>query len=504
MNVMIVSSEAVPYAKTGGLADVAGALPQYLTRTGIHASLVMPLYQRVPQCGVKLLKLEPTIKVPIGDKVFTGSIFQGTMADGKTPVYFLEQKQLFDRPGLYGDPKTNKDYPDNCTRFIFYCRGTLELIKALGLKVDVLHANDWQTGLLPVYLKTVYASDPAVKDIATLYTVHNLAYQGLFWHWDMPLTGLPWDFFNWTELEFYGKLNFMKAGLVFADAISTVSKQYAKEIQTEEYGCGLEGVLTQRRDSLFGVVNGVDYNVWNPAVDSLIPAKYSPEDLSGKAKCKAQLQREQKLPARPDVPLLGLISRLVDQKGFDLLAEIMDDLMAIDLQVVILGTGEPKYHTLLEDMARKYPGKLALNVKFDNTLAHLIEAGSDLYLMPSQYEPCGLNQIYSLKYGSVPVVRETGGLKDTIVNVADESVRNGTATGFSFRVYKSAALLEAVKRALALYSRKAAWGQIVINGMKQDWSWERAAGEYRSLFDWTREHRGKTGKAAKAIKVASA
>ena len=497
MNVMVVSAEAVPYAKTGGLADVAGALPKYLAKLGVNACLVMPLYQKVPQCGAKLVKLEPTLRIVIGDKIYTGAIYQATLPDSKVPVYFLEQKQLFDRPDLYGEK--GKDYTDNCTRFIYYCRGTLELIKTLGLKVDVLHVNDWQTGLIPVYLKTLYAADPAVKDIATLFTVHNLAYQGLFWHWDMPLTGLSWDLFNWTEMEFYGKLNFMKSGLVFSDALSTVSKQYAKEIQTEEYGCGLEGVLTARRESLFGVVNGVDYNVWNPGIDSLIPAKYSPDDLAGKAKCKAQLQREQKLPVRPDVPMLGLISRLVDQKGFDILAAIMDEVMGYDLQFVILGTGDPKYHALLEGMARKYPGKLALNITFDNRLAHLIEAGSDMYLMPSAYEPCGLNQIYSLKYGSVPIVRETGGLKDTIVNVSDETLKSGTATGFSFRVYKPAALLEAIKRALAFYSKKAAWQELVVNGMRRDWSWERAAREYVELYEWTVKHRGKTGKVARPI-----
>jgi starch synthase len=256
-------------------------------------------------------------------------------------------------------------------------------------------------------------------------------------------------------------------------------------------------VLTQRRESLFGVVNGVDYSVWNPAVDGLIPAKYSTADLAGKAKCKTALQRAQKLAVRADVPVLGLISRLVDQKGFDILAEIFDDLMGFDVQFVILGTGDPKYHKLLEDLARKYPGKLALNITFDNRLAHLIESGSDMYLMPSQYEPCGLNQIYSLKYGTVPIVRETGGLKDTIVNLTDETLRDGTATGFSFRVYKPVALLETVKRALAFYTRKSSWSKLVANCMKQDWSWERAAGEYLDVFKWTLEHRGKTGKAAR-------
>jgi starch synthase len=495
MNVMIVSPEAVPFAKTGGLADVAGALPKYLGKLGVNASLVMPLYPNVAQSGVKLTKLAPVVRVPIGDKVFEGALWQSVIPDSQTPVYFIDQKDFYNRPELYS--VKGKDYPDNCQRFLFLCRATLELIKALGLEVDVLHANDWQTGLIPVYIKTLYAKDPAIGGIATLFTVHNLAYQGLFWHWDMPLTGLSWDLFNWTELEFYGKLSLLKGGLTFSDAINTVSKQYAKEIQTEEYGCGLEGVLTQRRDSLFGVVNGVDYSVWNPEVDTLIPAKFSMRDLSGKARCKAQLQKSQKLPERSDTPLIGCISRLVDQKGFDLLVEILDELLGQDVQMVLLGTGEPKYNRIFPEMAKKYPTKLAVSVAFDNQLAHLIEAGSDMYLMPSAFEPCGLNQIYSLKYGTVPVVRETGGLKDTIVNVTDETLARGTATGFSFRAYKSAALLETLKRAMAFYTQKSGWSRLVQNCMKQDWSWERSGREYVDVYRWAMEHRAKRNKNAR-------
>jgi starch synthase len=501
MNVLIVSPEAVPFAKTGGLADVAGSLPKYLTRLGASAALVMPLYQKVPQSGQKLVKMAPTIRVPIGDKVLSGSIWQSTLPDSDTPAYFLDQRDFYNRPELYG--ANGKDYPDNCQRFIFFCRGTLELIKALGLKVDVLHLNDWQTGLIPAYIRTLYARESAVADIATLFTIHNLAYQGLFWHWDMPLTGLSWDLFNWTELEFYGKLSFMKSGLVFADALSTVSKQYAREIQTEENGAGLEGVLTQRRDDLFGVVNGVDYTVWNPEVDRLLPANYSASDLRGKAACKTQLQKEQHLAVRGDVPLIGIISRLVDSKGFDLLSELFDEMMKLDLQFVLLGTGDPKYNALFADLAKKYPGRFGANITFDERLAHLIEAGSDMYLMPSQYEPCGLNQIYSLKYGSVPIVRETGGLRDTIVNLTDETLRNGTATGFSFRVYKAPALLEALKRAVAFYNhgRRDGWSRLVANCMKQDWSWERSAREYIEVYQWAVDHRHRSAKPARAEKA---
>jgi len=492
MNVLMVSSEAVPFAKTGGLADVAGALPKYLSKLDVNASLVMPLYEKVTRAGAKLTKLQPTLSVRIGDKVHTGAIWESTLPESDTPVYFIENKDFYGRPELYGEK--GKDYTDNCHRFVFFCRAVLDMIKALDLEVDLLHTNDWQSGLIPVYIKTLYADEPAVKDIATLYTVHNLAYQGLFWHWDMPLTGLSWDLFNWTELEFFGKLSFMKGGLMFADALSTVSKQYAREIQTEEYGCGLEGVLTQRRDVLFGVVNGVDTNVWNPEIDGLIPANYTVDDLSGKGTCKSALQMEQGLPVREDVPLIGLISRLADQKGFDILAEIFDEMMQFDLQFVLLGTGMPKYHEMFEEFAKTYPEKLAANITFDNALAHKIEAACDMYLMPSAYEPCGLNQIYSLKYGTVPIVRETGGLKDTIVNLTDATLADETATGFSFRVYKSAALLEAIKRALACYTQKKTWRNLVANCMRQDWSWERAAREYIEIYNRTLTIKADTGR----------
>ena len=481
MNVMIVSPEAVPFAKTGGLADVAGALPKYLPELGVDACLVMPLYGKVTRAGVKLTKERVVLKIPVGQNVINGSVWTAKLPGSDVTVYFIDNRELYGRPELYGEK--GKDYADNCKRFIFFCRGVLELIKALDLKIDVLHLNDWQAGLIPVYIKTLYAKDPKVRDIATLFTVHNLAYQGVFWHWDLPLTGLPWDLFNWTELEFYGKLNFMKGALVFSDALNTVSKTYAKEIQTEEFGSGLEGVLTQRRNVLFGVVNGVDYDVWNPEVDDLIPAKFSVDDLSGKAKCKAQLQADQKLPVRADIPLIGLISRLVDQKGLDIISKIFEDLMDFDVQFVLLGTGDPKYHKMFEKLAKKYPDKFAANITFDNQLAHTIEAGCDMYLMPSRYEPCGLNQIYSLRYGTVPIVTQTGGLKDTIVNLTDQTVEDGTATGLSFGKYAAKPLFETLKRALAFYGQKKGWKKLVTNCMNQDWSWTRAAREYIDLYN---------------------
>ena len=483
MNVLVVSSEAVPFVKTGGLADVAGALPLYLREVGVSTALMLPLYQKVTESGLKLTRERATIRVPLGEKVVEGAIWSGRIPESDVPVYFLQQDAFFNRPELYGEK--GKDYADNSQRFIFFSRGCLEAIKALRLKPDVLHVNDWQTGLIPVYIKTLYKDDPDVAGIATLMTVHNLAYQGTFWHWDMPLTGLSWDLFNWTELEFYGKINFLKGGLVFADGLNTVSKTYAQEIQTEEYGAGLEGMLTQRRNELFGVVNGIDYRIWNPAIDPHIATQYSPDDLSGKADCKRALQSESNLSAEPRTPLIGIISRLDQQKGFDLIEQVMEEIMDLGVQLVLLGTGDPRYHEVFEQMARKHPEQFAAHLKFDNALAHRIEAGADIFLMPSRFEPCGLNQLYSLKYGTVPVVRAVGGLKDTIVDANPKSVKSGKANGFSFEPYEAQAMLGAIRRAVELYRKPKDWKTLMLTGMGQDWSWERAAREYLDLYNWT-------------------
>ena len=483
MNVLLVTSEAVPFAKTGGLADVAGALPKYLAGLGMNVTVMMPLYQKVMTGDFKLTRERATVRVPMGQNVYEGAIWSTTIPETNIPVYFLQQDTFFNRPQLYGED--GQDYKDNSQRFVFFSRGCLEAVKVLGLRPDVVHANDWQSGLVPAYIKTLYRDDPDIGRIATLFTVHNLAYQGVFWHWDLPLTGLSWDLFNWTELEFYGKLNFLKGGLVFADCLNTVSKTYAREIQTEEFGCGLEGVLTHRCNELFGVVNGIDYSVWNPEIDDHLPAKFSAEDLSGKAKCKKALQKENGLPEKAKVPLLGIISRLADQKGFDLLAKVMDDVMALGVQLVLLGTGDPKYHELFEQIAQRYPEQCGVNLTFDNGMAHRIEAGADIFLMPSRYEPCGLNQLYSLRYGTVPVVRATGGLADTIVDYNGSAPEDGKATGFSFEGYRPEELLKAIKRAVGLFGKSKAWKALVVNCMKQDWSWDRAAREYQDLYAWT-------------------
>jgi starch synthase len=486
MKILLATSEAVPFAKTGGLADVCGALPVELARCGHSPAVIMPAYRQIYQVG---LPIEPTgvhFEVPIGSKTVGGTFLRSRLPESDVPVYFVEHEAYFNRPELY--QADGKDYRDNCERFVFFSRAVLEAVRLLDIKPDVIHANDWQTGLIPAYLKIEYRGVPDYERISTLLTIHNMAYQGLFWHWDMLLTGLDWNYFNWHQMEFFGNLNLLKTGLVFADRLNTVSPRYAEEIQSDPLGCGLEGVLQSRRDVLSGVINGVDYREWNPATDRLLPAHYSADDLSGKAACKAALQAELGLPVSPRTPLLALVGRLVDQKGLDLVASVLKDWVQSqqDVQWAFLGTGEAVYQELLAGLARRAPHVVAAKLEFSNALAHRIEAGADIFLMPSRFEPCGLNQLYSLKYGTVPLVRATGGLADTITDATDESLAAGTATGFSFREYSALALAETLRRALAAYARQEVWQRIVNAGMRQDWSWANSAHQYIDLYERTR------------------
>lgn len=485
MNILLATSEAVPFAKTGGLGDVLGALPGELERAGHRAVLMLPAYRSALAAGVPM---EPTgieLAIPIGNRVVRGSLLKSQLPGTTVTVYLVRQDDYFDRPSLYGE--NGVDYVDNCERFVFFCRAVLDSIRHLGLQVDVIHCNDWQTGLIPIYLKVEFAGVPQYERIASLLTIHNLAYQGQFWHWDMLLTGLDWKYFNWRQMECFGKLNLMKTGLVFADRINTVSPRYAEEIQSAPLGCGLEGVLQFRRSALSGIINGVDYNAWNPATDPHLPRHYDTSSWrEGKAACKAALQKELGLPPLADVPLIGLIGRLADQKGFDLLAQVMQDwLRSRNVQWALLGTGDPQYHELFTTLAQRHPQQLAARLTFSEPLAHRLEAGADLFAMPSRYEPCGLNQLYSLRYGTVPVVRATGGLADTIVDATPQAIEQRRATGFAFREYSSLALSEALDRALEAYRQPDAWRQIVEAGMRQDFSWARSAREYVSLYQQT-------------------
>ena len=494
MNTVFASSEVAPFAKTGGLADVCGALPIELARLGHNVAVMMPAYRQVKQSGLALDPLGVKFDIPIGNKIVRGRLLRGVLPGSDVPIFFVEQDDYFDRPELYR--VRGEDYKDNCERYVFFCRAALESIRLLNLSVDVVHCHDWQTGLIPAYLHIEYLHCHGYENIASLLTIHNLAYQGIFWHWDMLLTGLDWKYFNYNQMEFYGKLNLLKTGLVFADGLTTVSRQYAGEIQTDPLGCGLEGVLQQRKDALTGIVNGVDYGIWNPATDPHLAQHYDESNWRiGKAACKAALQQELGLPDAPRTPLIALIGRLADQKGWDLVADVMRRWVnQMDVQWAILGTGEPFYHDLLGELSRQHPQKVAVRLEFSDPLAHKIEAGADIFLMPSRFEPCGLNQLYSLKYGTVPVVRATGGLVDTVTDESPENLSSARATGFVFEEYTAQALEGALRRAVETYwQNPPAWQQLVETGMRQDWSWNASARQYLSAYTIAaqrhREHR---------------
>ncbi|WP_442483989.1 glycogen synthase GlgA [Aeoliella sp. SH292] len=485
MNVLFASAEAVPFAKTGGLGDVCGSLPRELVARGVRTSLVIPAFRQALNCGQPI---EPTgieFEVPIAGQQVHGRILKSVLPDSDVPVYLVDQPSYYDRPELYRE--AGNDYNDNCERFVFFNRAVLEVIDQILPDTQIVHAHDWTAGLVPVYLKTITGHNVAFGDIASLFTIHNLAYQGSFWHWDMELTGLDWKYFNWQQMEFYGKLNFMKSALVFADAVSTVSPTYAKEIQHSEHGCGLEGVLQDRSQDLFGVLNGCDYGEWNPEADAFLPQQFNAENfVAGKAECKRALQQELGLPQKAETPLVVIVGRLADQKGFDLIAPLIPQFASRGaVQFAILGTGEPHYHALLSDLASKYPDQVAVRLEFSNALAHRFEAAGDLFLMPSRYEPCGLNQMYSLRYGTVPIVRATGGLADTITDGTDHALSNGTANGFSFVEYTSDALASTIERALSLYRSPDAWRRLVRTGMNQDWSWRTSAQQYVHVYEET-------------------
>ena len=480
LKILVVSSEVVPFAKTGGLADVAGALPIALEKLGYEVCVAMPKYGCINEAKANLSGQTMIFDLTLGNNTKSAIIKSGKLPGSNVNVYFIQNDDYFNRRELYSE--SGQDYGDNAQRFSFFSMAVLVMLKNLNWQPDIIQCNDWQSAMIPTYLKTIYREDSFFKNTKVLYTIHNLAYQGSSSKYLIFDIGLNWDYFNPGGVEFYNNINFMKAGLIYADKISTVSEGYSKEIQTPEYGCGLEGVLQFRKEDLLGIINGIDYNVWNPEIDEHIAKKFSVDDVSGKSVCKKDLQKICRLPEDTKPPLIGIISRLADQKGFDLIAEIIDKIMEMDLQIVILGTGEPKYHTLFEEIGKKYKKKISLNIKFDNTLAHKIEAGSDMFLMPSKYEPCGLNQLYSLKYGTVPIVRHTGGLADSITDYTPEANKKGEATGFKFYEYKSAELFETIKKALKVYNTEPSWYKLRKNGMLKDFSWNASAKKYEKLF----------------------
>lgn len=479
MDVVIAASEAVPFAKTGGLADVAGSLPPALEQQGARVRLILPAYSAIPYDRLKVQDTGLHFTVPVSNRQEPVEVLQTRIGRG-VEVFLIKANRYFDREYLYTTPEG--DYTDNAERFVYFSRAVLEVLRRTGAP-DILHCHDWQTALAPVFLRASSAVYPELSSVRTVMTVHNLGYQGLFWSLDWHLLNLEGAYFSPKHLEFYGKINFLKGGIVFADAVSTVSKKYSEEIRTPEQGFGLEGVLQERSPALYGILNGVDYRDWSPEEDPYIARKYSRADVGGKKECKRDLQKVCGFPQQEDVPLLGMISRLADQKGFDLLAPIMEDLVGLKVQFVLLGTGEKKYHDLFEALQKKYTRGVRVFLRFDNALAHKIEAGSDFFLMPSRYEPCGLNQMYSLKYGTVPVVRATGGLEDTVRDADSGPEGNG----FKFSDYSPHAFLGAVRRALDAYRRPEVWKRLRDNGMKADYSWDRSAQEYLELFQRLRQ-----------------
>lgn len=480
VNILFATSEVVPFAKTGGLADVGNALPIELARMGVDVSVFVPAYRCALNAGQTIEVTSHHFDIPIGGKIVSGRLLRSHLPGSAVPVYLIDQPDYFDRPELYRE--RGEDYKDNCERFVFFCRAVMESIRLLDLQVDILHCNDWQTSLIPAYLQVEYRHARRFEHVSSVMTIHNMAYQGHFWHWDMLLTGLDWRYYNWHQMEFYGGLNLLKTGLVFADMITTVSPRYAEEIQSDPHGCGLEGVLRQRADDLHGIINGVDYDVWNPATDPLIAAQYDPANWrQGKTQCKSALQKELGLPQFERTPLIGMIGRMADQKGWDLVAEVMKEWGIREaVQWAILGSGEPGYQQLISRLAGQHPERIAARLEFSDQLAHRIEAGADLFLMPSRYEPCGLNQLYSLKYGTVPLVRATGGLADTIVDL--ESGME-TANGFRFENYSAIELERTLARACDVYRTQSdTWKRLVENGMRQDWSWTASARKYVELY----------------------
>lgn len=479
---LFVTAEVSPFARTGGLGDVAGALPGVLAKLGHDVRVVMPLYRTVREGQFPLTGLVPDVQVPLVTGRRTVRVWQGQLPGSPAsrrpvPVYFIEQDEYFDRPGLYGD--RSGDYPDNALRFIFFCRAALALCERLRWFPQVFHCHDWHAALVPAYLRFLPGLPPQVSSAATIFTVHNLAYQGIFPSWAFPLTGLPPSLFQSDGVEFFGLVNFMKAGLLYADVVTTVSPTYAQEICTAEFGFGLDGVVRSRRGAVVGILNGADYELWDPSADQFLAARYSAEDLSGKAVCKTALLRTYGLPEDPTTPLIGVISRLVDQKGIDLFEAASHALLGLEVRFVILGSGETRYEEFLTRLAQLYPERVGVRIGFDTVLAHQIQAGSDMLLMPSRYEPCGLTQIYSLRYGTIPIVRATGGLRDT---VEPFDAATGQGTGFVFYEPHPEALVAAVRAAARTFADREVWQRMMRTAMAQDFSWTRSAAQYLGLY----------------------
>lgn len=474
MKIAMIASEAIPFAKTGGLAEVLGTLTTALERLGHEISLIIPAHRCTLRSEFPLQLLDLDISVPLADRDESATVFHTTIGTSVS-VYLIRADRYFDREYLYGTPTA--DYPDNAERFAFFSRAALEILRAHP--VDVLHAHDWQAALTVVFLKTQAARYPEIAAAKTLLTIHNLGFQGLFEQSAWRLLNLEDSFFTPAFLEFYGKVNFLKGGLVFADKITTVSPTYAQEIMTQEQGFGLDGVVRQRADDLVGILNGVDYSQWNPWTDPFLQPHRGENNQTIKRNCKKHMREMLGLPDPSSTPVVAMISRLTSQKGLDLVESVFDRLMERQLQFVLLGSGDARYAKFFSSAAERYANRVAVQIGFNEQMAHRIEAGADLFLMPSHYEPCGLNQMYSLKYGTIPIVRAVGGLKDT---VQDYDPATNSGTGFVFGPYDAAAMLATVDRGLTVYHDKHAWDALQRRAMAMDFSWDRSAETYNDLY----------------------
>jgi starch synthase len=476
MRILLASAEVHPYSKTGGLGDMVGALAKWLAREGHQVGLVTPLYLGIREKFPGIKPFDWKLELPLGGRKISGKIFTLEPVPGLT-IYFVDQPEFYLRPGLYSN--AGFDYHDNAERFIFLSKTVAHLARYLPWKPEVVHVHDWHVGLVPLLIQ--HDQSAGWRDApATALTIHNLAYQGQFPVTKFPLTNLPWSYFKPEGAEFYGQLNCLKAGIYFANAIAAVSPRYAREITMPELGCGLDGLLRKRGDDLVGILNGVDYDEWNPASDKFLPHPYSPENLAGKIANKAELQKELGLPLNEKIPLFGSINRLVEQKGVDIqLAALEQMLGSAEMQFILLGSGMAKYEHGYRELARKFPAKVAVRIGHDEPLSHRIEAGCDFFLLPSRFEPCGLNQMYSLRYGTVPIVRATGGLDDTVIDIIENM--HG-ANGIKFTEFSAAALSKAIRKALALHGEPQLLGHYQRNGMAADFSWKRTAGIYTELY----------------------
>lgn len=476
MKVLLAASEMSPFAKTGGLGDVIGSLPAALAELGHEVTCCLPYYRCVRQVAANAKPMGLNLNIPLGHRTVSGDVLELQLQQ-RVRVLFVRRDEFFDRSELYHTGI--RDYEDNAERFLFFSKAVVELLGYTKFQTDIVHCHDWQTAFVPVlatYLRQTRGPLFAVKSV---FTIHNIAYQGMFWSLDFPLTNLPGEFFTPAALEYYGQLNLMKGGILFSDAVTTVSKKYAAEIRTPELGFGLDAVLRARDDDLHGILNGVDYARWDPATDPLLVKNYSVSDLAGKRACRAELVKRLGLDVAADKPVAAYISRLTEQKGVEVFAGAVEALVGLGLAIVILGKGERRHEEALSELAGKFPKRVCAIIRHDEELSHQIQGGADLLLMPSQFEPCGLTQMYALKYGTIPVVRATGGLDDTVSQYDDKT---GAGTGFKFVQYSSAALVEAVKRAVVLYKQPKKWQGLMRNAMACDFSWKASAKEYENLY----------------------